>query len=253
MDDLIDAYLDRLGLPRPASPDLAALTSLTRAHLRTIPFENLDIHLGRAIELSDRAIVDKLVRQRRGGFCYELNGGFAVLLRELGFRVTLLQARVVSTSGEVGPPYDHLALRVDLDRPFLVDVGFGAFVDGPIPLDPGRHHDSAGPVEIEQRPDGDLLVTLAGAPRYLLDLRPRALADFQATCWFQQTWPESHFRQGLVCSLLTEDGRITLAGRLLVRTVGAERTEVELPDAQAVLAAYRDAFGIELTEEPTPI
>ena len=244
----VDAYLARISAPRPASPDLDALTALMAAHLRSVPFENLDIHLGRPIELTETAVLDKLVGQRRGGFCYELNGGFAALLRGLGYPVTLLQARVYGEA--LGPPYDHLALRVDLERPYLVDVGFGTFVEAPVPLAPGTWADPAGEVEILPRDHDDLEVRLDGRPQYLLDQRPRALDEFRATSWWQQTWPGSHFRQGPVCSLLTDDGRVTLAGRTLVRHVGGERVETELADAAAALLTYREVFGVELDEEP---
>jgi N-hydroxyarylamine O-acetyltransferase len=250
--DVLEAYLDRLRLARPAAADLETLTAIMGAHLRAIPFENLDIHLGRTIVLTEAAIVDKLVRARRGGFCYELNGGFGWLLRRLGYDVTLLQARVYGAD-RLGPPYDHLALRVDLERPMLVDVGFGTFVEGPVPLAPGEHADPAGLVELVPREHGDLEVRLDGTRQYLLDLRSRELEEFAPACWWHQTWPDSHFRQGPVCSLLTDEGRVTLAGRTLVRHLDGERTEIELAGRDAVLTAYRELFGVELDEEPVAV
>ena len=128
-DAAADAYLARIGAATDAS-----LAELQERHLRTVPFENLDIHLGVPIVLDPAAMVGKLVDRRRGGFCYELNGSFAGLLRTLGHRCTLLAAKVCGEDGRLGPPFDHLALLVH-DRedgaPFLVDVGFGRFA--PIP------------------------------------------------------------------------------------------------------------------------
>ncbi len=109
------SYLARIGARRPETPDLPSLRELMRAHLATVPFENLSIHLGEVIELSDRALLGKIVDRRRGGFCYELNGAFAWLLRELGYRVTMLGARVYGGM-RLGPPYDHMTLVVDLDE-----------------------------------------------------------------------------------------------------------------------------------------
>ena len=83
-----------------------------RAHLLAVPFENLDIHLGRPISLDQDALFGKIVTRRRGGFCYELNGLFALLLRELGFEVTLLSAGVARADGGFGPEFDHLTLLV---------------------------------------------------------------------------------------------------------------------------------------------
>ena len=109
----IHAYLSRIGYRGTLEPSAATLHALQQAHLLAVPFENLDIHLGRPIVLDQTALFDKIVARRRGGFCYELNGLFAVLLRELGFEVTLLSAGVARASGGFGPEYDHLTLLVD--------------------------------------------------------------------------------------------------------------------------------------------
>ena len=125
-----DAYLKRMGYAGVTNPNAETLRALHRAHLFTVPFENLDIGLKRTIPCDADAAVRKIVEQRRGGFCYELNGAFTWLLRALGFQVTLLSARVGRPDGSLGPEYDHLTLRVDLDPPWLADVGFGdSFLD----------------------------------------------------------------------------------------------------------------------------
>ncbi|MFC8451229.1 arylamine N-acetyltransferase [Kitasatospora sp. NPDC057223] len=244
----VDAYLARIGAARPERPDLAALRVLQGAHLRTVPFENLSVHLGEPVVLTEDALLDKLVARRRGGFCYELNGAFAALLTALGFRVTLLSARVFD--GETaGPPLDHLALRVDLDGPWLVDVGFGRFSEQPLRLDePGDQHDPGGVFRLREH-GGDLDVLLDGRPQYRLERRPYELADFVPTCWWQSTSPDSHFAKGLTCSRLTDDGRVTLSGTRLIRTAGGGREERELSAAQA-LDAYREHFGLPLDRLP---
>ncbi len=119
------AYLDRIGAVRPDSASAAALHALHRAHLLAVPFENLSIPLGEPISLAHGDLIGKIVTRRRGGFCYELNGAFALLLGALGFDVRLLAARVFGM-GRFGPPFDHLALLVhtaDGDGPWLADVG----------------------------------------------------------------------------------------------------------------------------------
>jgi N-hydroxyarylamine O-acetyltransferase len=126
------AYLARIGVPRPAALDAVALDAamlrtLHRAHLMTVPFENLSIHLSEPISLAAPDLLDKIVTSRRGGFCYELNGAFGLLLEALGARVDRLAARVQGEGG-LGPPFDHLALVVHLadgTGPWLADVGFG--------------------------------------------------------------------------------------------------------------------------------
>ena len=251
---LTQAYLERIGARRPVRADAAGLRELQRRHLMTVPFENLSVHLGEDIVLTEEALVEKVVTKGRGGFCYELNGAFAALLRPLGFRVTLLQARVFGEDGGLGIPYDHMALRVETDDgtgPWLADVGFGAPALRPLLLD-GRDEqdDPSGVFRFHEAPQGDLDLLRDGVPQFRLDPRPRALADFRGGCWYHRTSPDSHFTQSLVCSRRTGNGRVTLSGRTLVTTVGGERHTSELATDAEVLAAYREHFGLRLSSVP---
>ncbi|WP_405010335.1 arylamine N-acetyltransferase [Kitasatospora sp. NBC_01539] len=253
------AYLGRIGAERPERPDAAGLRALQSAHLAAVPFENLAVGLGEPVVLEEEALLAKIVGRRRGGFCYELNGAFAGLLRALGYRVDLLAARTFGADGRPGPPFDHMALRVELDEPWLVDVGFGRFGHHPLRLAArGDQHDPGGvfrvtPVEGRPAVPGTpevLDVLMDGEPQYRLDPRPYALTDFVPTCWWQTTSPQSHFTRSSTCSRLTADGRITLSGTRLIRTgPDGARTERQLSEAEA-LAAYRVHFGITLTRLP---
>ena len=140
--------IDRPEIDRPEidRPSIDLLRALHRAHLFTVPFENLDIGLKREIICNEARIVHKIVNERRGGFCYELNGAFAALLRALGFRVTLLSARVAREDGSYGPEFDHLTLRVDLDEPWLADVGFGEGFLEPLRLESRAQQAQSGRV-----------------------------------------------------------------------------------------------------------
>ncbi|WP_392670416.1 arylamine N-acetyltransferase [Streptomyces sp. LN785] len=280
----VDAYLDRIGARRPARPDAAALRELQLRHLTAVPFENLSVHRAEDIVLDEKALLDKVVGDRRGGFCYELNGAFAALLRALGFRVSLLQARVHGDGGRLGIPYDHLALRVGTDDgtgPWLADVGFGDHAHHPLVLgDRTDQEDPRGTFRIRRVTDptdgdagmagdgataalgtatadavtaaaGDLDVLRDGTPQFRLDQRPRALADFRAGAWYHSTSPDSHFTRSLVCSRLTDEGRVTLSGRTLVMTVRGERHEVPLATDTQVLTAYREHFGLRPDRVPT--
>lgn len=258
----ISDYVRRIGADRPAVPDAVALRDLQVRHLRTVPFENLSVHLEEEIVLEEGALVAKVVDRRRGGFCYELNGAFAALLRELGFRVTLHQARVFRADGGLGIPYDHLTLLVETPAPpgtgsgrggerWLADVGFGSHSTHPLAFDErGDQEDPAGTFRIVPAPEGDIDVVRDGKPVYRVDQRPRALADFTSGAWYHRTSPDSHFTRSLVCSRNTHDGRITLSGRKLVTTVGGERYERELAEDAEILAAYREHFGLELDQVP---
>ncbi|HWU07726.1 MAG TPA: arylamine N-acetyltransferase [Streptomyces sp.] len=250
----VGAYLERIGAARPARADAAALRELQLRHLTAVPFENLSIHLAEDIVLEEEKLVGKIVTDRRGGFCYELNGAFSALLRELGFRVTLLQARTFGDGGRLGIPYDHVALRVETDDatgPWLADVGFGDHALHPLELDTRTEQDDpCGGFRFREAPQGDLDLLRDGSRQFRLDPRPRVLADFRAGSWYHRTSPDSHFTRSPICSRRTGDGRVTLRGRTLITTVQGERHETELGGDAEVLAAYRDHFGLVLTRLP---
>ena len=254
----VDAYLQRLAHRGSRQPDLATLAALQWAHLRQIPFENLSIHSGEAIVLEEAALFRKIVEQRRGGFCYELNSLFAALLHELGYRVSLLAARVAGADGNYGPEFDHLCLAVHLeDGAYLVDVGFGDCFLQPLPLEPeappslqGRHHyriqAQDGVFTLQQRP----VQQEAGAEwgdAYRFTLQAHALMDFEPMCRFHQTSADSHFTRKRICSRATDDGgRISLSDLRLIQT-SAEglKTESLLPSEAAYQQALLDHFGIK--------
>ena len=248
--ETVARYLDRIGEARIEGASAAWLGTLQVAHLLTVPFENLSIHLGDPIILAEGPIIEKMVDRRRGGFCYELNGAFALLLQAVGFDVTLLAARVFGRNG-LGPPLDHLVLRVNAGRDWLVDVGFGDHSMEPLVLDDrGHQQDRVGVFQVVEGPGGDLDVTRDGVAQYRIELRPRAWVDFEPMCWWHQTSPRSHFTQNLVCSLALSAGRVTLSDDRLIRTVDGERTEEALATDEDVLAAYRSHFGLVLEHRP---
>lgn len=247
----VDAYLRRIQYPGPRDATLETLRALHQAHLLTVPFENLDIHLGRPIVLDEAAFFDKIVTRRRGGYCYELNGLFAWLLRGLGFDVTLLSARVAEEGGQFGPEFDHLVLLVQLEGRWLADVGFGESFRDPLRLDDPEpqvqpfgayrvSHEGGQWLMQERRPDGQW-----NADGYTFTLQPRQLSEFAAMCRWQQTAPESHFVQKRICSRATPDGRITLSDGRLIVTANGQRQERMLSSEAEYAAVLREYFGLE--------
>jgi N-hydroxyarylamine O-acetyltransferase len=256
----VAAYLERIGAERPASPTLDALGELALAHLYSVPFENLDIAAGRPLSVERERLFEKVVNRRRGGFCYELNGLFSWLLRELGYDVTLLAGQTVDPiTGAAGHPRAHLVLLVELDAPVLVDVGWGEVFRRPLALRPGNEHtDPAiasyrlerhdGRWQVIERHDDEANLKPAEAWRvaYRFDLTPRELGDFAEACRWQET--ESPFFTGhRFCTIATPDGRRTLMDdRLIVREAGAraERpvTAAEWPGLLEELFGVRDAL-----------
>ena len=245
------AYLKRIGYSGPVDPAPDVLAAIHRAHMLSVPFENLDIFLGREIVCDERTFVRKIVEERRGGFCYELNGAFSALLRELGFKVILLSARVPREDGSLSPEFDHLALRVDLDQRWLADVGFGDLFLEPVKLIPGIEQEQAGRrFRISQINDSLLLERTepdgSWKKQYVLTPQARGLADFAGMCRYHQTSPESHFTQKRLCTMATSDGRITLSDRRLLLTADGRREERILGSDQEWNRALQEHFGVVL-------
>jgi len=217
----------------------------------SVPFENLDIALGNKIVCDEDAFVHKIVERRRGGFCYELNGAFAGLLRALGFRVTLLSARVPRDDGSASPEFDHLALKIDLDEPWLADVGFGDSFLEPLlmkspkeQLQDGRRFrvvDRGASLHVEKAEPND-----AWKSQYSFTLTPRSLTDFAAMCHYHQTSPVSHFTQKRICTRATPAGRITLTDRKLIFTRDGVKEEKLVESEEAWGAALKERFEITL-------
>jgi len=250
----VRSYLTRIEYAGPAEPTSETLRALHHAHLLTVPFENLDISLRRKIIVDEESILRKVVDQRRGGFCYELNSAFAALLRALRFKVTLLSARVARSDGGEGPEFDHLTLRVDLEQPWLADVGFGDSFVEPLRLKTGgEQSDPAGTfrlLEVRNRwhmqkkeADGNWKA------QYSFSLQPRELNEFADMCRYHQTSPESSFTQKRICSRATPEGRITLAEMRLIVTRKGIREETALASEEDRERVLREQFGITLKAE----
>ncbi len=248
----VNAYLRRIGYVGENEPSESTLRSLHRAHMFAVPFENLDISLGREIICDESRFLHKIINERRGGFCYEMNGAFAALLRELGFQVTLLSARVSGADGSEGPEFDHLALRVALEQDWLADVGFGDSFVEPLRLEPGleqeqfgrRYRITAGEsrLQLEANADG------GWKKQYVFTLQPRELPEFAGMCHYHQTSPDSPFTRKRVCSLATSEGRITVTGDKLIETHGGVREERVLRGDGEWRAVLHDRLGVSLPE-----
>jgi N-hydroxyarylamine O-acetyltransferase len=247
----VRAYLDRIGYSGGIEATAENLRALHRAHLLTVPFENLDISVGRKIVVDEGAILKKIVELWRGGFCYELNGAFAALLRTLGFQVTLLSARVARSDGGEGPEFDHLTLRIDLEESWLADVGFGDSFLEPLRLEEeGEQSDPAGTFRLvedggrwymqKQESDGNWIA------QYSFSLQPRRLEEFAGMCHVHQTSPKSSFTQKRICSRATPQGRITLSEMKLIVTSTGSRQETVIASEEERRRILEREFGIRL-------
>jgi N-hydroxyarylamine O-acetyltransferase len=247
------AYLRRMDYRGAREPTAATLRALHAAHLQHVPFENLDIVRRQRFDLNPAALFDKIVTRRRGGFCYELNGLFALLLEQLGFGVTRLAARVVGNDGGLGPEFDHLTLEVtcpdEANSSWLADVGFGDSFLGPLRFEErGEQPDGLRAYRLE--PDAAYRWVWerdydgTWARQYCFDGQPRQLSDFATMCVWQQTSPESSFTRRRICTRATPEGRITLRDMRLITTVNGQRSERQLDHEEECEIALREHFGI---------
>jgi N-hydroxyarylamine O-acetyltransferase len=251
----LKTYLERIDYDRSPVVTPESLRDLQLAHLLTVPFENLSIHAHEAIALNDEALYAKIVARRRGGFCYELNGLFACLLRSVGFPVEMLSARVADSEGRFSADFDHMALLVKLEQNWLVDVGFGDSFREPLLFvadleqEQGTEsfrlvHDEPHWTLFRRKPAEEWL------PQYRFTLQPYGYADFEARCWYQQTSPDSHFTKGRMCSRATPQGRITLSEmRFITTSLSGERDERSLDSAEEYALLLKEEFGIVMLQE----
>jgi N-hydroxyarylamine O-acetyltransferase len=230
-------------------------------HLRTVPFENSSVRFREPIELDPPALVDKISRRGRGGFCYELNGAFAALLETVGYRVEHLAARSYEGASTLGPPFDHLALRVEAEGSWLVDVGFGYSFLHPLRFEAGiEQADPMGLfrlVPVEDEPGGGYDVQWlhrdgTWRPHFRVGTSPHPLSDFGPTCWYHRTSPASPFTRGWLCARALSDGWATLDGRHLVVTTREGREDRELAADLELAAALDRWFGVQVPEGVDP-
>ena len=248
----IDAYLARISVDadRDLTPTIEDLRMLQTRHLLSVPFENLDIHWKRPIVLEIDRFYEKIVGERRGGFCYELNGLFNDLLKSLGFNTRLVSARVFGGERGFGPEFDHAGIIVTIgELEYLADVGFGDFAAEPLRLiadieQRDREGDFVirraefGVLEVAKKTDGDLV------PEYKFEPIGRDLSEFAEMCDFQQHSPKSHFTKGKLCSMLTGDGRKTLTDTKFVVTANGERSETAVESEEVFERILEVEYGI---------
>jgi N-hydroxyarylamine O-acetyltransferase len=244
-------YFDRVGFVGDARPDLATLAALHRAHLGAIAFEDLDVQLGRPIDIGPEAVFDKLVRRQRGGWCYEQNGLMAWALGEIGFDVTRMSGGVMRERDGDAQMGNHLCLMVRLDQPYLVDVGFGGSLAEPLPIAPGERHDAPFQVGLSDADDGYWRFTEGtGEGLFSFDFRaePADEALLAAHCQWLQTDPASSFVQNLVVQKRSGPRHASLRGRVLSELSAQAPEPTVLESADALVAALDQVFGLDVPE-----
>ncbi len=246
-----NAYLQRINYSGETTPTSDTLRALHHAQLYNIPFENFDIQLGRGIDLAPGAIFDKLILQRRGGYCFELNGLFLMALQAFGFDVRPLLGRVHITGTPTGRGH-QIELVTIAGKQWIADVGFGASTPRtPIPLemDSPASYDGQTVRLVNSDPWGIMLQELTGeewTDLYSFDLSHVCQADIEYGNHFTSTHPSSLFVFARVAMLPVEGGVLTLFNNMFKRSIAGRNEEVELEDGQPYLDALKSHFGIEL-------
>lgn len=251
----LDGYCARIGYAGPRAPSLAVLRALVLAHATTIPFENIDVLLKRPVRLDTAALFAKLVRSRRGGYCFEHNLLLLEVLRAFGFRAHGLAARVQwgRPAGEIGPRTHMLLLAELAEGPHIADVGFGGLTPtAPLALAAGR--EQATPHEAfrltASGAEFDLQARLGGdwASLYRFSLQKQLAVDYEVANWFTSTYPESLFVNHLIASRAGPHGRCALFNTRLTRRPldGVGERHVVRNAAELGEALARD-FGIALS------
>jgi N-hydroxyarylamine O-acetyltransferase len=252
----IDAYLARIGYTGPREPTVETLRGMHRAHLYTVPFENLDVILKRPIRLDPASLHEKLVAGRRGGYCFESNALFMYALQALGFTVTPLAARVLWERKDPSlPPRSHMLLMVDLEEGlFLADVAFGGQTP-PQPLSfavnleqPTSHE----PYRLRRTADGELELEALMAGQwgvlYRFTLNAQQPVDFEHANWYTATHPASFFANNVIAAIPGDGCRYTLFNKEFRTRWPDGRVETELlEDATALRDKLTQKFGLSVS------
>ncbi len=243
----LEQYLQRIKYTGDLEPDLETLIAVHRHHLLNIAYENLDIHLGRTLELSPARAFQKIVLEKRGGWCYEMNGLLAWALREIGFDVEYLACAV----GQTDASANHLGLKVNLEQPYLADAGFGNGLLEPIPLKPGVYTQQSREFQLEQNGEHwrfNIPSVSVGAVGNSFDFRlePQELLNFQERCTYLQTSIESGFVRVVVCHRMTETGVQSLRGAMLQTISNGIETSRTLETQAEYNTVLREVFDLQV-------
>jgi N-hydroxyarylamine O-acetyltransferase len=249
----LHSYLQRIKISQFEKPNSSFLSKLQGQHLLTVPFENLDIHRGKKIVLEDNRIYEKIVGNKRGGFCYELNSLFCWLLRSLDFSVSMASSQVYRLAEDrFNPQFDHMVLLTDLEKTYLVDVGFGDTFRKPIALPDGIVEDISGTYRVQPfGPDPDTYILQKKEKSswqhvYSFTTHPREMSDFTDMCTFHQTSSESHFTQEMICTMATKTGRVSLSDDFLTITEGNSKRKRRVTSPEDFRKKLKQNFEIRL-------
>lgn len=247
----LQAYLDRIGFTGVARPDVATLVRVHRGHIENIPYENLDIQLGRPVTRELETIFDKIVTRRRGGWCYEMNGLLGWALDEIGFKVTRMAGGVGREQTGDEAIGNHLILRVDLDRPYLADVGFGNGLIEAAPLTAGPIRQRGFTFSLEElepnwwrfRNDPSI-----NKQSFDFEMKPADHTRLDDRCAWLQTSPDSGFVLNAVVQRHLPDGRLAMIRGKALKVLARDLISHEIASAEDYVETLAELFNLQLPE-----
>lgn len=249
-DAQLTRYFARIGYDGPRQPTLTTLRAIHRAHLLAIPYENLDIQLGVPVTVDREALFVKLVDERRGGWCFEMNGLLGRVLETLGFDVRYVSGAVGRAERGWRALGNHLVLIVTLDRRWIVDVGFGDGFLTPLPLEVGSYRQDFLQYSVSR--DGAWWRVhnhhFGGADGFDFTMTARSLDDFAFQCHELQTSPDSSFVKTLVCERHERDGLVILRSASLREVRADGVTTRVLADAADFDRVLRERFDLAVDD-----
>ena len=250
----VEKYLRRIHLTDTPLPNEETLVRIHEHHLLHVPFGNIDIHFKRKLSLDENDLFEKIINQRREGFCYELNHLFHLLLAELGFESRMISCRIFTSEGFVGPEFDHMAIIVDLKSQWLLDAGFGDLFIHPLELIENKvQFDGRNYFKIESDDILGYILHMSAngsdfEKKYSFTLTAKSIKDFESSCIDKQIHPDSYFVQNTICTLPTQKGRMTIFNSKLIEKENELRTDTEIGNEDHLIEILRSKFGIDVPQ-----
>lgn len=249
----IEDYKTRIKYDGELQANLDCLRQLHKCHVMSIPFEALDVQIGRKIELKPEQLFDKVITNKRGGYCYELNYLFHSLLNEIGFDNYLISARIFN-EGKYGPEYDHMSIIVNLNELWLVDVGFGDLFIEPLKIEANvQQEDQFKFYKIAQINAEDFVLheslkaNIDFKIKYRFNSRPKAITEFHEQNIYKQTSDESYFVKNRICTIPTQYGRKTIFNNTYKVRNKDKVDLLEIKDSEALNELLENQFNMTMT------
>lgn len=251
----LDNYLRRIDYRQTPQNNLQTLNKLHQKHLFAIPFEDLDIYFKKPLQVEIDSLYKKIIVEKRGGFCYELNFLFYNLLKEIGFDCTIVSSRIYDKREVLGCEFDHLSIIVKLEDNWLVDVGYGNLFTVPLKIVDGYvYQDREVTYKISQLSESNYILSESKngykfKKVYTFDMIPRKIEEFQGQIDFKQYSEESYFVQNRICSIPTEEGRITLFNDKFIKTIGTEKEQHTIQNNTEFYQILKREFDMTILKE----